>query len=28
MRLEDGLVIEHWAARDDLSRAQQLGWIS
>lgn len=28
MRLEDGLVIEHWAARDDLARAQQLGWIS
>lgn len=28
IRLEDGLVVEHWAARDDLSRAQQLGWIA
>ena len=26
-RLEDGLIIEHWANRDDLSIARQLGWI-
>ncbi|MBU3060126.1 ester cyclase [Nocardia sp. NEAU-G5] len=28
IRIENGLVVEHWAARDDLSRAQQLGWIA
>jgi predicted ester cyclase len=26
-RLRDGLVIEHWAVRDDLDQAAQLGWI-
>ncbi|PYC79477.1 hypothetical protein C7C46_14010 [Streptomyces tateyamensis] len=26
-RLQDGLVIEHWANRDDLGQAQQLGWV-
>lgn len=26
-RLEDGLVIEHWANRDDLGMAKQLGWV-
>ena len=26
-RVEDGLVIEHWANRDDLGNATQLGWI-
>ena len=25
-RLQDGLVIEHWANRDDLGTATQLGW--
>ena len=25
-RLRDGLVIEHWANRDDLGMAMQLGW--
>ncbi|GAB2554212.1 ester cyclase [Nocardia heshunensis] len=28
IRIVDGLVIEHWAARDDLGRARQLGWLS
>lgn len=27
MRLQDGLVIEHWAVRDDNAQALQLGWI-
>jgi predicted ester cyclase len=26
-RLADGKIIEHWANRDDLAMAQQLGWI-
>jgi predicted SnoaL-like aldol condensation-catalyzing enzyme len=26
-RLRDGLVIEHWANRDDLGMAAQLGWL-
>ncbi|MDX6262968.1 MAG: hypothetical protein QOH84_4656, partial [Kribbellaceae bacterium] len=26
-RLRDGKVIEHWANRDDLGQAMQLGWI-
>ena len=26
-RVADGLVIEHWANRDDLAMAQQLGWV-
>lgn len=26
LRTADGLVIEHWANRDDLGMAQQLGW--
>ncbi len=26
MRFRDGLVIEHWANRDDFGTAQQLGW--
>jgi predicted ester cyclase len=26
-RLEDGLIREHWANRDDLGMAKQLGWI-
>jgi predicted ester cyclase len=27
MRLADGKVIEHWANRDDLGTARQLGWV-
>ena len=27
MRLADGKVIEHWANRDDLGTAAQLGWV-
>jgi predicted ester cyclase len=27
IRIADGLVIEHWANRDDLGTAEQLGWI-
>ncbi|GAB2593339.1 ester cyclase [Kribbella endophytica] len=27
LRIEDGLVIEHWANRDDLGQAQQLAWV-
>lgn len=27
VRLDDGLVIEHWATRDDLGMAEQLGWM-
>jgi predicted ester cyclase len=26
-RVEDGKVIEHWANRDDLGQAKQLGWV-
>jgi predicted ester cyclase len=26
-RMEDGLIAEHWANRDDLGQAAQLGWI-
>jgi hypothetical protein len=26
-RIADGLVIEHWANRDDNGQAMQLGWI-
>ena len=26
LRMRDGLVIEHWANRDDLGMGQQLGW--
>jgi len=26
-RIEDGKIIEHWANRDDLGTARQLGWI-
>ena len=26
-RLRDGLVVEHWANRDDQGTAMQLGWI-
>jgi len=26
-RLEDGKIIEHWANRDDIGAARQLGWI-
>src|SRR5919199_5318662 len=26
-RLQDGRIIEHWANRDDLGMARQLGWI-
>jgi len=27
LRVRDGKVIEHWANRDDLGTAQQLGWV-
>jgi predicted ester cyclase len=26
-RVQDGKVIEHWATRDDLGQARQLGWL-
>lgn len=26
-RLADGLIIEHWANRDDIGMAKQLGWV-
>lgn len=28
LRMADGMVIEHWANRDDLGMAMQLGWFS
>ncbi len=27
LRIKDGQVTEHWANRDDLGQAQQLGWV-
>lgn len=27
LRVNDGMVIEHWAVRDDLSQSFQLGWV-
>ena len=27
LRVEDGLVTEHWAVRDDLGQGVQLGWV-
>lgn len=27
LRIQDGLIIEHWANRDDMGQAAQLGWI-
>jgi predicted ester cyclase len=27
LRIEDGKVVEHWANRDDLGQAKQLGWV-
>ncbi|MFI6679923.1 ester cyclase [Kribbella sp. NPDC050470] len=27
LRIEDGKVIDHWANRDDLGQAKQLGWV-
>jgi predicted ester cyclase len=27
VRIEDGQVVEHWANRDDLGQAKQLGWV-
>jgi predicted ester cyclase len=27
LRIEDGQIIEHWATRDDLGQAKQLGWV-
>jgi predicted ester cyclase len=26
-RMKDGLIVEHWANRDDLGMASQLGWV-
>lgn len=27
LRLADGMVVEHWANRDDMGMAKQLGWV-
>ncbi|MFD7153540.1 ester cyclase [Kribbella sp. NPDC059898] len=27
LRVRDGQIVEHWANRDDLGQAQQLGWV-
>lgn len=27
LRVSDGLVVEHWAVRDDLGQGAQLGWV-
>ena len=27
LRIQDGKVVEHWANRDDLGQAKQLGWV-
>jgi predicted ester cyclase len=27
LRIQDGKVIEHWANRDDIGTAKQLGWV-
>jgi hypothetical protein len=27
MRVRDGMVVEHWANRDDQGMAMQLGWV-
>jgi predicted SnoaL-like aldol condensation-catalyzing enzyme len=27
LRIRDGKVVEHWANRDDLGQAKQLGWV-
>jgi predicted ester cyclase len=27
LRVKDGKIIEHWATRDDLGQARQLGWL-
>ena len=27
VRMRDGQVVEHWASRDDIGAAQQLGWV-
>jgi predicted ester cyclase len=27
LRVQDGMIIEHWANRDDLGTAAQLGWV-
>jgi predicted ester cyclase len=27
LRIQDGVIVEHWACRDDLGTARQLGWI-
>lgn len=28
LRIADGMVIEHWANRDDMAMAMQLGWFA
>jgi predicted ester cyclase len=27
LRIEDGKIVDHWANRDDLGQAKQLGWV-
>jgi predicted ester cyclase len=27
LRMKDGKIVEHWATRDDLGQARQLGWV-